>query len=195
VQLGEKARYLLAHHKKLIKVQPRGIRMPPSLGGGLYYNAFTGRFAGEQMLAWINPDDLDAITLTSLDMRDGPYVVERAEALAPIGARPEELVRAESQIAAHNEYTRTQYRAIQDQLARRNFRRLRLDPSTIQLGKKIEAQASAAKIERQRKHRAVRSAQQAVRSGGLNIRVDTKNAERAKASADLLREAYRENPR
>jgi hypothetical protein len=193
VHLGEKARYLLAHHKKPIKVQTRGIRLPPSLGGGLYYNGVTGRFAGERMLAWINPDDLEAITLTSLDMRDGPYVVDRAAALPPIGASGEELARAETQIAAHNGYARTQYRVIQDQLARTNFRRLHVDRSTIELGEKIESATSGAKAERHRKDRAVRTAQHLVRARRLNIRVDTQNAERAAASAELVREAYQES--
>jgi hypothetical protein len=190
VHLGEKARFLLAHHKKPIKVQPWGIRLPPSLGGGLYYNNVTGRFAGQRMLAWINPDDLEAITLTSLDMRDGPYVVDRADALSPIGASAEELARAEAQIGAHNAYTRTQYRVIQDQLVSTRFRRLCVDRATVELGEKIEAQTSAAKADRQRKHRAVRDAQHLVRGQHLNIRVDTKNAERAAASAELVRAAY-----
>jgi hypothetical protein len=164
--------------------------MPASLGGGLYYNGVTGRFAGERMLAWVNPDDLEAITLTSLDMRDGPYIVDRAEALPPIRASNEELARAEAQIAAHNGYARTQYRVIQDQLARTNFRRLFVDRATMELGEKIKFVTSAAKVQRQRNIRAVSNAQELVRDRGLNICVDTKNAERAKASAELIREAY-----
>jgi len=138
VHLGSRARYLLAHHKTPVKVQPSGIRLRESLGGGLYYNEITGRFAGQRMLAWINPDELEAITLTSLDRRDGPYVVEKAEALAPIDASESELARAQTQIAAHNDYARTQYRVIQDQLARRNFRPLLVDRATIELGEQIE---------------------------------------------------------
>jgi hypothetical protein len=191
VNLGPKARYLLAHHKKLIKVQPRGIRLPASLGGGLYYNGITGRFAGQQMLAWINPDELDAIVLTSPDKRDGPYIVERADPLPPIGASDGELNRAMSQIAEHNEYARTQYRVVQDQLARRQFRHLwMIDKSTVELGEKVEAQTVAAKHERQKTGRVVRTAQRMVRERGLNVQVNTKNAERATAAAELLREAY-----
>jgi hypothetical protein len=192
VHLGEKSRYLLAHHKKPIKVQSRGIRLPASLGGGLYYNGVTGRFAGQRMLAWINPDDLEAITLTSLDRRDGPFVVDRAEALPPIGASTEELAKAEAQIAAHNEHARTQYRIVQDHLVNTRFRRLLVDRQTVELGEKIAARNSVAKSERQRKNRAVRTAQHLVRQRGLNIRVDTKNAERAAASAELIRDAYQE---
>jgi hypothetical protein len=190
VHLGSHARYLLAHHKTPVKVQPSGIRLRESLGGGLYYNEITGRFAGQRMLAWINPDELDEITLTSLDRREGPYIVEKAEALAPIDASESELARSQRQIAAHNDYARTQYRVIQDQLVRRSFRRLFVDRATIELGEKIEAQSSAAKVERQRNNRLVRTAQQEVRTRRLNIHVDTRNAARAMAAAQLAKEAF-----
>jgi hypothetical protein len=190
VHLGSRARYLLAHHKKDVKVQPRGILLAESLGGGLYYNEITGRFVGQRMLAWINPDELEAITLTSLDRRDGPYIVEKAEALSPIDASESELARAQMKIGTHNDYARTKYRVIQDQLARRNFRPLLVDRATIELGEKIEAQSSAIKHERQKKNRLVRTAQKAVRSRGINVRVDAKNAQRAAASAELIEEAY-----
>lgn len=190
VHLGDKARFLLAHHKKPVKVQPRGIRLPSSLGGGLYYNIVTGRFAGQRMLAWINPDELDTIALTSLDRRDGPHIVERADALSPIAASNEELSRANAQIAAHNDYARTQYRVIRDQLAQCRFRRLLVDSSTITLGDKFETTTAAAKQERQKKSQVLRKAQRSVRERRLNIRVDTKNAERATAAAQLLGEVY-----
>ena len=192
VHLGEKARFLLAHHKTPVKVQSAGIRLRASLGGGLYYNQVTGRFAGQRMLAWINPDELEAIVLTSLNRRDGPYIVERANALDPIAASKAELNHAQAQIAEHNGYGRTQYRIIQDQLARRHFRHLLVDLPTAQLGEQLESQTAAAKQERQKKTRVVRMAQRLVRERRLNVRVDTKNAERATAAAELLREAYAE---
>ena len=142
------------------------------------------------MLAWINPDELEAIALTTLDRRHGPYSVERAEELSPIDAGEAELARAQAQIAAHNGYARTQYRVIQDQLARRSFRRLFVDQATIELGEKIEAQSDAVRRERQQKKRIVKTAQNAVRTRGLNVRVDTKNAGRAAAAAELIGEAY-----
>src|SRR5260370_8629753 len=50
VQLGEKARFLLAHHKIPVKVQPTGIRLRSSLGGGLYFNHAPAPFAVHRML-------------------------------------------------------------------------------------------------------------------------------------------------
>jgi hypothetical protein len=190
VHLGERARFLLAHHKKPVKVQSTGIQLPASLGGGLYYNGITGRFAGQRMLAWINPDELEAIMLTSLDRRDGPFMVDRADALDPINADSAQLNRALAQIDGHNDYARTQYRVIQDQLVRRKFRTLCVDRSTLQLSEKFEAQNAEAKQERQKKNRAVKKAQRLVRERGLNVRVDPQNAERAVATAELLREVY-----
>jgi len=193
VQLGEKARYLLAHHRRPVKVQRSGIRLPASLGGGLYYNENSGRFAGQQMLAWIDPEQLDAITLTSLDRRDGPHIVERAKPLAPIGATDAELARAHEQIAAHTDYARTQYRVIQPHLARRNFRRLwHVDPATVELGEQIAAGTATATATRQRRKREIQSAQRLVDQACLKINVDHVNADRAAAAAELMREAYEE---
>lgn len=191
VRLGSKSRYLLANHKKKVKVQRSGIRLPASLGGGLYYGAATGRFVGQQMLAWINPDELDAIQLTSLDRRDGPFLVERAEALGPIGASAAQLSRAHQQIAAHNDYARTQYRTVETHSIRRNFRKLwQVDAPTVELGQRIAAGAATLTAARQKNKRAVHSAQRLVRSQKLNVVVDAKNAERAAAAAELTREAY-----
>jgi hypothetical protein len=193
VHLGEKARYLLAHHRRPVKVQRSGIRLPTSLGGGLYYDANSGRFAGQQMLAWINPEQLDAISLTSLDRRDGPYIVERATPLAPIGATNAELAKANEQIAAHNDYSRTQYRVIQPHLARRNFRRLwHVDTETVELGEQIAAGTAVVSATRQQRNRQVKSVKRAVRELGLKINVDHNDPSSAVEAAELIREAYEE---
>jgi hypothetical protein len=194
VQLGEKARYLLAHHRRPVRVQRSGIRLPASLGGGLYYDANSGRFAGQQMLAWINPEQLNAITLTSLDRREGPYIVERAKPLAPIGATDTELAKANEQIAAHNDYSRTQYRVIQPHLARRNFRRLwHVDHATVELGEQMAAENAAVIATRQKENLKVQRAKRAVRELGLKINVDHRNPSRAVAAVELMREAYEEH--
>ncbi len=193
VQLGAQARYLLAHHRKLVKVQRSGIRLPASLGGGLYYGAATGRFAGERMLAWINPESLEQIVLTSEDRREGPFVVERADALSPIGATDAELQHAHEQIAAHNEHARTQYRIVQPHLVRRNFRRLwHVDPDTIDLGERIAVSTAEAGQARGQQKRALRSANRLAREGGLQVRIDHRNASRVTAAAELAREAFAE---
>jgi hypothetical protein len=191
VHLGIKARYLLAHYRRRVKVQRSGIRLSASLGGGIYYGATTGRFVGQQMLAWINPEELDAICLTSLDRRDGPYLVSRAEALPPIGATDAQLQAAQQQIDAHNDYVRTQYRAIQPHLARVHFRRLyHVDASTVALGERIAESMAAAVEKKQAQKRQVQSARRAVRERRLNVNVDAGNAVRATVASELVRQAY-----
>lgn len=193
VHLGMKARYLLAHHKKPIKVQRGGIRLPPSLGGGLYYGTATGGLVGRQMLAWINPDAIDAIVLTSLDRREGPYLVERAEALSPIAASGAELTAAQQRQSAHNDYARTLYRAVRDKAVKRSFRRLwHIDEETVQLGQKIAAHQATRIADLAKSRRAINSAQRLVKSQNLRVVVSAKNADRAAAAAKLTREAYGE---
>ncbi len=153
----------------------------------------TGRFAHQHMLAWINPDELEAIVLTSIDRRDGPYVVERADALSPVGATDAELNHAMAQIAEHNSYARTQYRVIEDQLARRKHRQLLVHPAVVELGEKVQRKTDVAKEERKKKVRAINKAQRLARTHGINVDVNAKNAGRATAAAELVREAYSES--
>ncbi len=107
-----------------------------------------------------------------------------------IGASNEELDRALVQIGEHNEYARTRYRVVQDKLVRRHFRPLLVDRSTVELGERVETRSAAAKEERQKNTRAINRAQRLVRERGINVRVNTKNAERATAAAELVREVY-----
>ena len=193
VHLGEKARVILAEHRLKMRVQRTGIVLRPSLGGGTYCGEATGRLLGRDVLVWINPEDLSAIGITSLDRKEGPFVVPRLEPLPAIDATPDQFAANANQIAAHNEPTRTIYRLISPHLAVHNFRHLSfVDRRTSEIGDSLDAQRAALTSERSAKTRLVKTTQQRVRERGLNINVDAKNAERAAAATKLIDRAYQD---
>ena len=191
VHLGEKARVILAEHRLKMRVQRNGITLRSSLGGGTYCGEGTGELRGRDVLVWVNPEDLTAIGITSLDRKEGPFVVPRLEPLPAIDATPEQFAASKEQISAHNQPTRTAYRLISPHLALHNFRRLHfVDRRTSEIGAALKQQKAALTQERQRVTRLVNKAHQQVRQRGLNIKVDTKNAERAAAAAGLVEDVY-----
>ena len=150
VHLGERARYLLAHHKQKLRVRRDGITLRPSLGGGTYCGDATGKFLHEDVWVWFNPEEPEYIALTSLDGKRGPFVVPRLDPLPAIDASREQLNRNADQIAAHNNEAKTSYRLISPHLAIHNFRREVLDVHTVDAGKQLTTGVAAVRAEKSR---------------------------------------------
>lgn len=193
VHLGKDARYLLAHHKLTLKVQPRGVLLRPSLGGGRYCDETTGRFVGERMLVWVNPEDLTSIALTSIDRKIGPFVVPKLEPLPALDPSREEFARNASQIDGHNGSARTSYRLISEHFVRRNFRSVILDDSTATLGEQIEVGSRQVRAQKQRTQINVRKIAARARELGINIPLDRnpKSLARSARGSDLMAESQR----
>jgi hypothetical protein len=194
VHLGDKARYLLAHHKLKMRVGRNGITLRPSLGGGTYHGAGTGPFVGEDVLVWFNPEEPDYIALTSLDRKRGPVVVPREEPLPAIGASKEQMARSKALIDAHNAHAKTTYRLIAPELAAHSFRRLGpIDSQTVRTGEEMRAQVEQVKAQQSRTRSSVRKVQTLSRH--LNLRPSAEltavTAERMAEGLDLIAESRR----
>ena len=192
IHLGEKARYLLAHHKLKMKVPSKGILLRPSLGGGRYCNKITGRFVGQEMLIWVNPDELDLITITSLDKKVGPFVVPRLDSIPAIGATGEQIGGAKAQIGAHLDYAKTLYRTVSSRFAVHKYRKLLVDHPTAELGTRIAIEQQAAKAERVEGQKAIGKVRALSRELKVTPRnVTTNNAARKATGLDLISQAKR----
>jgi hypothetical protein len=193
VHLGKKTRYLLAHHKLTLKVQRSGIVLRPSLGGGTYCNETTGRFVGERMMVWVNPEDLTSIALTSVDRKTGPFVVPRLEPLPALDPSREEFTRNASQIDAHNGTVRTSYRLISEHLVRRNFRPVSVDDATATLGERIEVGSQQTKAQTQLARTNVRKIAARSRELGISVPLhrNVKSIDRAAEGVELIAESLR----
>ena len=144
VKLGPQVRYLLAHHKLPMMVQRNGITLRSSLGGGVYCNEITGRFVRQRVQVWCDPDNSDYIAITSLDGKQGPFVIPRLDDIPAIDATREQIAAGRAQIGAHNGYAKTLYRTISTKLAVHHFRKLQADASSIENGERLRDGLDAA---------------------------------------------------
>jgi hypothetical protein len=188
VHLGLHARYLLANHRLSLKVSPKGIKLRDSLGGGLYVNADTGRLAGEKVLVWVNPDQLDYIAVTDLKRTQRPVFVPRIEVPAIDGVEQYKAIKGH--VSAHNDYGRTVFVSIRPHLADHSFRKLAADRATIQMGEQFEAGLERVKAERATKATVAKRISKLSRDLGISApRMDDKHATRQARGIELISKA------
>ena len=187
VQLGNEHRYLLANHRMPVKVTKNGIRLPPSMGGGVYRDGQTGSLIGQTVLCWVDVDNLDCISLTDLKMRN-PIVVGQAAPLPAMDATAEEIERAMMQRDAHNHYHKTLYRTIRPRLQSASFRPVVSDPQSSALGKEIAEKTDALRERREKTDRKRRVVADKSRRAGVQLPVtdDPTRLDAQSRLADLL---------
>ncbi len=190
VKFDAACRYLLAHHKRPVRITKNGITLPPSLGGFTYRNNVTGRLIGQTVLAWVNPETPAVISVTDMD-RKNPFAVERADAIPAMDATADQLSAAMRQANAHMEHARTYYRTLRNahQVA---FRQNVVDRVTSSLGR--EMQAHQAELQERQKVGENRSRTVHRRASELGLPpgiLDTQSAE-AEDFTRLMVEAKRE---
>jgi hypothetical protein len=155
IRLGPQVRYLLAHHRRPIRVTRNGIRLEFGRHTFIYRNEETGRLIGRQVLAFFDPENPDMITVTDLARRN-PFAVERVESVPALAATPEEMAAAMASVNAHNGYAKAHYRVLKAKF-QPVFRRNIVGTEAAELGTAIESErgrlraANTTKQARQRK--------------------------------------------
>lgn len=146
MHLGDSARYLLATHRLAAKVTKQGIRLRPSLGGGLYRNEHTGELIGKNVLVWVDVDAPEAVTITTLDRKE-PRLIERAHEPRALGAEAWELRSAVESRRSHMGHGDALYRIVTGGRGR-TFRPVALDRASKQLGEDMQRQKDTAETAR-----------------------------------------------
>jgi hypothetical protein len=189
--LGPKAAYLLAYHREPMVIRKSQIVKTIGKLKHVYHGPETARFDRRTVLVWWNPDDLGQIAISSLDRREGPFVVPLQEATA-VTAHPDYKTIRSSQAKIDDtlRVRRVMFRSIQPWLAKARLRPTTVDRPTVDFGEKLNQGIEATRQASKDRNRIVRRAARRVRGLGLNINVDAKNAERATAAAELVREVY-----
>jgi hypothetical protein len=185
-KLPPSCRYLLAHHRRPLKVTSNGITLRFGNQAFNYRNEETGRLRGQMVLAWWNPELPEVLTVTDMN-RKNAFCVELSPNVPAMDA-PAELVEQEMErIAAHQSYACVRYRTLRAKYAT-PFRRPIVAPATAELGEQIgagQARIAAQRDEEQRRQRGVRK-----RAGELGIRAGlAENSERTQSALDLMAEA------
>ena len=190
VKFDAACRYLLAHHKRLVKVTQNGITLRFGRNVFTYRNQITGRLIGQTVLAWFNPETPEILSVTDLD-REHPFAVELAPSVPAIDATPEQLSGAIEQASAHMMHARAYYRTLRSAQPVA-FRRNLVDDAAAELGREMHHQQTerqtAVKESQQRLakgHRAARSLNMRLPSAALQ---DTESVEAAARLAQRFAE-------
>jgi hypothetical protein len=136
-KLYETTRYLLAHHKRPIRVTVNGITLHFGKQAYNYRNEETGKLRGQMVLAWFNPDAPDVLAVTDMK-RENLFCVEKSQQVPALDA-PEEVLAKELQRAdSHMRHARTLYSVIKSK-HKQTFRPNLVDRDTVERGQAIES--------------------------------------------------------
>lgn len=137
VKFSAHCRYLLAHHKRPVKVTGKGILIEKAY----YYGKEIEAMKGQTLLAWIDPETPDFITVTDMNRRNA-VCVPRAKDVPAMEAPAEALAAAYGQIADFQGYTKSRYRILKASRVV-TFRPMMADRETVELGAQIGQQRAA----------------------------------------------------
>ena len=145
IKLPPSCRYLLAHHKRPLKVTSNGITLRFGNQAYNYRNEETGRLRGQMVLAWFNPELPETLTVTDMN-RENAFCVVRSPDVPAMDAPAEVLEQEMERIAAHQSYGRVRYRMLKTKHAT-PFRHSIVDRATAELGEQIETGQSRLQAE------------------------------------------------
>jgi hypothetical protein len=149
-----------------------------------------------RVLAWVDPDNLETITITSLD-RANPRIVERADPIQAFCDNPAEIKAAADQLAAHNRHSANLYRVISAGGKPPGFRSVIIDSQTRAVGSEMCRQAAEHTEQVRTVATGRRFVERAAAEQGLPIRAGNTPAkiDRQREAAELRKQAMEEAAR
>ncbi|MDB6022759.1 MAG: hypothetical protein JWQ04_2616, partial [Pedosphaera sp.] len=142
IKLSGDCRYLLAHQRRVVRVNSNGISIRLNKELFNYRNADTGRMVGQTVLTWFNPELPEILTVTDM-VRKNPFTIARTQEVPAMEAPPEILAQEMERIAQHQAHAKARYKILKP-LRPLAFRGLIADRKTIELGVEMHQQRSAA---------------------------------------------------
>jgi hypothetical protein len=171
IKFDGRCRYLLAHHRRPVRVTKNGITLFKDFN---YRDGNTGRLIGQTVLAWFNPETPEVLCVTDMN-RENLFTVERALDVPAMEAPPELLGREMAKINAHQAPAKAYYRTLKAK-ADRAFRPNVMHPDNARFGEEIQSQTNAVRIKLKEETSRVNRTRRAARQIGM-----------VAASADLVR--------
>lgn len=191
MRLTPETRYLLAHHRRPLKVSSNGICVQIGRDRHWFRNEVSGRFVGRIVQVYFNPDDLSSIFIKQEIGDRSASVIPAAVSAPAMNASREQLQAAQASVNAHNAPARTLYKAIRSYFPDNKptiFRQVVADEATVKLGQEI-AEDQAAIHARQDEAKATRrQLARFERKHGAPVH-DTVSDERKLTGYQLLEEA------
>lgn len=182
VEFDARTRHLLAHHRRPVRITPRGFVAFKNR----YYGPEIGHLIGREMLAWYNPDTPEHICLTDME-RKNPIMLPRAN--DPHAIEGGDVLVSELQRASgHLEHTRTRYRVL-SALARQQRRQVLPSRAVVELGSEI----NRVQVEAAESQQRLKGTQRKARQLGIAPAAQVDDPERANRGMDLIEQARRRN--
>lgn len=191
VRLPDPLRYLLANHRRPLKVTRNGICVHVGKTRTWFRNEVTGRLVGQVVQVYFNPEDLSSVFVRLTSDDKSAEVIPAAPAIPAMTATREQLRDAQASVAAHNAGAQTLYQEIKPYFPQNGPSHFRLTigtQETVEQAREIAAEQEAireAKAGESRTRREI--AKHRARSGV--IADDSVSAERQLAGYKLLEEA------
>ena len=196
VKLPAGCRYLLAHHKRPVRVTSNGITLRFGKQVYNYRNEQTGRLRGQEVLAWFNPELPEILSVTDMN-RENPFCVERTQEVPAMDAPAELLEQEFKRIGDHMSYARVRYRTLKSKFAT-PFRRAIVDAETAELGKAITAGQARITEQRDQEQKQQTRLNKLATALGTRVSVRPRRLEKVEDGleweAQLRRELQQETP-
>ncbi|PYJ86388.1 MAG: hypothetical protein DME22_05535 [Verrucomicrobia bacterium] len=191
VRFDARCRYLLAHHRRPVRVTRNGITLRFGKNAFNYRNESTGRLIGQTVLAWFNPEAPDILPVSDMDRRN-LFAVERSQEVPAIDASGELLGTELARVAAHQSHAKTYYRMLRNKFAPA-FRRNLMDHATGRLGDAIEEQSEAMRTQLDQRTARLTGIQRKARELGMSLDGLGSDADKVDEGLTMMLEAERQH--
>jgi hypothetical protein len=192
VRLTAETRYLLANHRRPLKVTKNGVGIPISGVTHWFRNEITGRLIHRVVQAYFDPEDLSSIFIKLAPEDKTAAVIPAAPRPPAYTPSPEQLAAAQASVEAQNRPARTLYRTIEPYFPDNGpspFRRVVADPETVEAGQEIAAEQAAIRQKQTEQFRTQRRLANMGRRFGPAFTNNAIPAARRLATIDFAKEA------
>jgi hypothetical protein len=186
IKFDARCRFLLAHHRRPVRVTANGITIRIGKQSFTYRNEETGRMIGETAFAWFNPETPEILCVTDTKNRN-PFAVQRAEDVPAIDASPELMSEEMARIGAHQKHTKSYYHILKAKFAPK-FRHNLVDSETAELGVEFHRQGEAIKSRQREEDTRSRKVEQISRRLNMTLSPDARRRPESPAALERLNE-------
>ena len=192
VRLTAETRYLLANHRRPLKVSKNGLCIQIGRERHWFRNEITGRLIGRMVQTYFDPESLDSIFIKLSPGDKTAAVIPAAPVIPAMSATPEQMAAAMESVADQNRPARTLYKTIEPHFPDNGpspFRRVLAESETVEAGQEIAAEQAAIREKQDEQFKTQRKLASIGRRFGSGFTNNAIPAARRLAAIDFAKEA------
>ena len=186
-RLPDEARFILATHKKPVRVRQEGIVLTIRGQKFLYASEQTGALIGRDVLAYYNVEAPELLTVSDMK-RQNFFSVQRIE-LPAMSATGEQFAQVNAQLRGHRASAKALYGEVRHDLAFTVTRDADHDDATKELGRFHNAEVRAHTAQKSERAGKLRKIQTAAATSGTVVSGNIRNPDRVLQGMELERAA------